>query len=61
MNIMKKHLINKIMFIFKKPEDNWKISRVINILCGLALIGDQTALAGLLFIIASITDIVYDL
>ena len=49
------------MFIFKKPEDNWKISRVITILAGLALIGDQTALAGLLFIIASITDIVYDL
>ena len=49
------------MFIFKKPEDNWKISRVINILCGLALIGDQTALAGLLFIIASITAIIYDL
>lgn len=49
------------MFIFKNPEDDWKISRVINILCGLALIGEQIALAGLLLIISTITAIIYDL
>lgn len=60
-NITTKHLINKIMFIFKGKEDDSIISKVITILAGLALVGDQVVLAGILLIIASISAIIYDL
>jgi len=56
-----KHLINKIMFIFKGKNDDSVISKVITILAGMALIGEQTILAGILLIIAAISQIIYDL
>ena len=49
------------MFIFKGKNDDRVISKVITILAGLALIGEQTILAGILLIIAAISEIIYDL
>lgn len=49
------------MFIFKGKEDDSIISKVITILAGLALVGDQIVIAGILLIVASISAIIYDL
>jgi len=49
------------MFIFKGKNDDSIISKIVTILAGLALIGEQTIIAGILLIIAAISQIIYDL